>query len=172
MEKRHKFSLWYVLIGIWVVLIVQSYISSMFVVESIPYSSFLDLLKEGKVTEIAVSENEIQGKMITQEGKEQKFKSIRVDPELSEMLQNYQVTFKGEIEVNYAQNVLSWVLPIVLLVAIWYFVIRRMSGNQPGFMSIGKNKAKIYMENELNIRFDDVAAWTRQNRSWWRSSIS
>ena len=157
MEKRHKFSLWYVLIGIWVVLIVQSYISSMFVVESIPYSSFLDLLKEGKVTEIAVSENEIQGKMITQEGKEQKFKSIRVDPELSEMLQNYQVTFKGEIEVNYAQNVLSWVLPIVLLVAIWYFVIRRMSGNQPGFMSIGKNKAKIYMENELNIRFDDVA---------------
>ncbi len=157
MEKRHKFSLWYVLIGIWVVLIVQSYISSMFVVESIPYSSFLGLLQEGKVTEIAVSENEIQGKMITQEGKEQKFKSVRVDPELSEMLQNYKVTFKGEIEANYAQSVLSWVLPIVLLVAVWYFVIRRMSGNQPGFMSVGKNKAKIYMEDELNIRFDDVA---------------
>ncbi len=157
MEKRHKFSLWYVLIGIWVVLIVQSYISSMFVVESIPYSSFLGLLQEGKVTEIAVSENEIQGKMITPEGKEQKFKSVRVDPELSEMLQDYKVTFKGEIEANYAQNVLSWVLPIVLLVAVWYFVIRRMSGNQPGFMSIGKNKAKIYMEDELNIRFDDVA---------------
>lgn len=157
MEKRHKFSLWYVLIGIWVVLIVQGYISSMFVVESIPYSSFLGLLQEGKVTEIAVSENEIQGKMITQEGKEQKFKSVRVDPELSDMLQNYQVTFKGEIEVNYLQNVLSWVLPIVLLVAVWYFVIRRMSGNQPGFMSIGKNKAKIYMEDELNIRFGDVA---------------
>ncbi len=157
MEKRHKFSLWYVLIGIWVVLIVQSYISSMFVVESIPYSLFLGLLQEGKVTEIAVSENEIQGKMITPEGKEQKFKSVRVDPELSEMLQNYKVTFKGEIEANYAQNVLSWVLPIVLLVAVWYFVIRRMSGNQPGFMSVGKNKAKIYMEDELNIRFDDVA---------------
>ena len=157
MEKRHKFSLWYVLIGIWVVLIVQSYISSMFVVESIPYSSFLGLLQEDKVTEIAVSENEIQGKMITPEGKEQKFKSVRVDPELSEMLQDYKVTFKGEIEANYAQSILSWVLPIVLLVAVWYFVIRRMSGNQPGFMSIGKNKAKIYMEDELNIRFDDVA---------------
>lgn len=157
MEKRHKFSLWYVLIGIWVVLIVQSYISSMFVVENIPYSSFLGLLKEGKVTEVAISENEIEGKMVTQEGREQKFKSIRVDSELSEMLQNYNVTFKGEIEANYAQSVLSWVLPIVLLVAVWYFVIRRMSGNQPGFMSLGKNKAKIYMENELNIRFDDVA---------------
>ena len=157
MEKRHKFSLWYVLIGIWVVLIVQSYISSMFVVENIPYSSFLDLLKEGKVTEIAISENEIEGKMIAAEGKEQKFRSTRVDPELSEMLQNYHVTFKGEIGTNYAQSILSWVLPIALLVAVWYFVIRRMSGNQPGFMSLGKNKAKIYMENELNIRFDDVA---------------
>jgi len=156
-EKRHKFSLWYVLIGIWVVLIVQSYISSMFVVENIPYSSFLDLLKEGKVTEIAISENEIEGKMIAAEGKEQKFRSTRVDPELSEMLQNYHVTFKGEIGTNYAQSILSWVLPIALLVAVWYFVIRRMSGNQPGFMSLGKNKAKIYMENELNIRFDDVA---------------
>jgi cell division protease FtsH len=146
-----------VLIGIWVVLIVQSYISSMFVVENIPYSSFLGLLKDGKVTEIAISENEIQGKLITEEGKEQKFKSVRVDSELSDMLQNYNVTFKGEIEANYAQNVLSWVLPIILLVAVWYFVIRRMSGNQPGFMSLGKNKAKIYMEDELNIRFDDVA---------------
>jgi cell division protease FtsH len=146
-----------VLIGIWVVLIVQSYISSMFVVENIPYSSFLDLLKEGKVTEIAISENEIEGKMIAAEGKEQKFRSTRVDPELSEMLQNYHVTFKGEIGTNYAQSILSWVLPIALLVAVWYFVIRRMSGNQPGFMSLGKNKAKIYMENELNIRFDDVA---------------
>lgn len=157
MEKRHKFSLWYVLIGIWVVLIFQSYLSSLFAVQSVPYSEFLGLLEEGRVTELAVSENEIQGVMLDSEGREQKFKSTRVDPELSGMLQEYPVTFKGEIQSNYAQSVLSWVLPIVLLVAVWYFVIRRMSGNQPGFMSLGKNKAKIYMENELNIRFDDVA---------------
>jgi cell division protease FtsH len=156
-EKRHKFSLWYVLIGIWVVLIFQSYLSSLFAVQSVPYSEFLGLLEEGRVTELAVSENEIQGVMLDAERKEQKFKSTRVDPELSGMLQEYPVTFKGEIQSNYAQSVLSWVLPIVLLVAVWYFVIRRMSGNQPGFMSLGKNKAKIYMENELNIRFDDVA---------------
>ncbi|MFY9397274.1 MAG: ATP-dependent zinc metalloprotease FtsH [Desulfomonilia bacterium] len=157
MEKRHKFSLWYVLIGIWVVLIIQSYLSSLFAVQSVPYSEFLGLLREGRVTEIAVSENEIQGVMLDDERRELKFKTTRVDPELSEMLQEYPVTFKGEIQANHAQGVLSWVLPIALLVAVWYFVIRRMSGSQPGFMSLGKNRAKIYMENELNIRFDDVA---------------
>jgi cell division protease FtsH len=156
-EKRHKFSLWYVLIGIWVVLIIQSYLSSLFAVQSVPYSEFLGLLREGRVTEIAVSENEIQGVMLDDERRELKFKTTRVDPELSEMLQEYPVTFKGEIQANHAQGVLSWVLPIALLVAVWYFVIRRMSGSQPGFMSLGKNRAKIYMENELNIRFDDVA---------------
>jgi len=80
LEKRYKFSLWYILIGIWVVLIAQSYISSMFVVETIPYSSFLDSVKSGKVREVAISQDEIQGKLITKEGRELKFKTVRVDP--------------------------------------------------------------------------------------------
>ena len=63
MEKQHKFSLWYVILGIWVVLIVQNYIASMYASQVIPYSQFLSLLKAGKVTEIAVSANQIQGKM-------------------------------------------------------------------------------------------------------------
>ncbi len=157
MEKRYKFSLWYVLIGIWVVLIAQSYISSMFVVETIPYSNFLNLVKTNKVTEISVTQNEIHGKLIGNAGKEQKFKTVRVDPEISDMLANYKVTFKGEEQSAMVQGVLSWVVPLVLFVGIWFFIVTRMSGNQPGFMSLGKNKAKIYMDDELNIKFDDVA---------------
>jgi cell division protease FtsH len=42
-------------------------------------------------------------------------------------------------------------------VGIWYFLMKRMSGQQAGFMTLGKNKAKIYMENELNVTFNDVA---------------
>jgi len=156
-EKRYKFSLWYVLIGIWVVLIAQSYISSMFVVETIPYSNFLNLVKTNKVTEISVTQNEIHGKLIGNAGKEQKFKTVRVDPEISDMLANYKVTFKGEEQSAMVQGVLSWVVPLVLFVGIWFFIVTRMSGNQPGFMSLGKNKAKIYMDDELNIKFDDVA---------------
>ena len=56
MEKKHTFSIWYVLIGIWGVLLVQSSISSMLAVKTIPYSQFMNALKQGKVTEIAISQ--------------------------------------------------------------------------------------------------------------------
>jgi len=157
MEKQHKFSIWYILVGIWIVLLMQNYIAHMFVVKTIAYSQFLDLLKDGKVKEIAVSANQIQGKMIDEGGEVKGFKTVRVDPELSDMLQQYNVTFKGEIESTFVANLLSWIFPIFLFVGVWYLLMRRMSGQQPGFMSLGKNKAKIYMENELNVTFDDVA---------------
>ena len=93
MEKQHKFSLWYVILGIWVVLIVQNYIASMYAAQVIPYSQFLTLLKAGKITEIAVSANQIQGKMKVDGTPEdfKPFKTIRVDPDLSKVLEQYPV---------------------------------------------------------------------------------
>ncbi len=159
MEKKQKFSIWYVLLGFWVVLIIQGYISSMLANQVIPYSQFLSLLKAGKVTEVAVTADQIQGKMkVNGEATEPKgFRTVRVDPELSTLLDQYKVTFKGEIESTFLKNLLSWVVPILLFVGIWYFLMKRMGSQQMGFMSLGKNKAKIYMENELNVTFDDVA---------------
>jgi hypothetical protein len=43
--------------------IIQSYIASMFAVQTIPYSQFLNLLKTGKIMEVAITANQIQGKM-------------------------------------------------------------------------------------------------------------
>ena len=40
---------------------------------------------------------------------------------------------------------------------VWGFLIRRMGGASGGLMSIGKSKAKVYMERDINIKFDDVA---------------
>jgi cell division protease FtsH len=94
MEKKHRFSLWYILIGMWLVLIVQSYIAAMFAVQTVPYSQFLNLLRNGKITEIAVTATQIQGKMKVDDGKTgatKAFKTIRVDQELSSMLEQYPV---------------------------------------------------------------------------------
>ncbi len=159
MEKQHKFSLWYVILGIWVVLIVQNYIASMYAAQVIPYSQFLNLLKAGKVTEIAISANQIQGKMKVEgtPGETKPFKTVRVDPDLSKMLEQYPVIFKGEIESTFMRDLFSWIFPLLLFVGVWYFLMKRMGGQQAGFMTLGKNKAKIYMENELNVTFADVA---------------
>ena len=50
MKKEHKFSLFYILLAVWAVLLIQSYLASVMSSQVVPYSQFLKLLKEGKVT--------------------------------------------------------------------------------------------------------------------------
>ena len=160
MEKQHKFSIWYVLIGIWIVILVQGYISSILAVKTIPYSQFLDLLKDGKVRQVAITADRIQGKIKGEKsngGKETRFQTVRVDPQISELLNKYNVTFKGEIESTFLKDLFSWIFPIFLFIGIWYLFIKKMSGQQPGFMTLGKNKARVYMEDELDVTFEDTA---------------
>ena len=160
MEKHHKFSMWYVLLGVWVVLIIQNAIFSAFSIKTISYSEFLKALNEDRVTEVAITSNIIQGR-IRGPGEAsdaaQPFRTIRVDAELSDLLSGHNVQFKGEIESTFVRDLFSWIFPIFLFVGVWFFLMKRMQGQQPGFMSLGKNKAKIYMEDEVGVRFEDVA---------------
>ncbi len=160
MQKHYKFSMWYVILGIWGVLIIQNLIASAVAIETIPYSRFLKLLKEKKITEVAISSNQIQGRMHTETepaGKGVMFRTVRVDPEISQLLEEYNVTFKGQVESTFLRDLFSWVFPVLMFVGIWYFMIKRMQGQQQGFMTLGKNKAKIYMQDEVGITFNDVA---------------
>jgi len=160
MEKHHKFSIWYVLIAIWVVFILHNLIGQMFAVERIPYSGFVKALQEGRVVEVAVTQDRIQGKMkFTQEGQEveKAFSTVRVDPELSELLEKYDVTFKGVVESNFLKNLASWVFPVLLFVGIWYLMMRRFSAQQGSFLTLGRKKARVYMEDEVGVTFDDAA---------------
>jgi cell division protease FtsH len=159
MKKEHKFSLFYILLAVWLVLLIQSYLASMMSSQVIPYSQFLKLLKEGKVSEVAITANRIEGKMKVEgkPGEPQPFRTNRVDQDLSELLDKYQVTFKGEVESTVLRDLFSWIFPIIIFFGIWYLLMKKMGGQQAGFMTLGKSKAKIYMENEIKITFKDVA---------------
>ncbi len=160
MEKHHKVSIWYVVLGIWVVLIVHNLLVSAFAIKTIPYSEFLTLLKENKIIEVAIRANQIQGKMndaASGAAKEIMFRTVRVDPDTSKLLEQYNVPFKGEIESQFLANLFSWLIPIFIFIGIWFFLMKRMTGQQPGFMTLGKNKAKIYMQEDIDVRFEDVA---------------
>jgi cell division protease FtsH len=67
MKKQHRFSIWYAIIGMWVVLFLHNMIAGSLTVKNIPYSEFVKAVKEGRVSEIAISENEIQGRMLGSE---------------------------------------------------------------------------------------------------------
>ena len=160
MEKQHKFSVWYILLGIWGVFIIHNMIFSALSIKTIPYSEFLKLVKEGKVSEVAITQNQIQGSLLndgSESGKGELFRTVRVDSDISQLLEKNNIKFKGEIESTFFRDLFSWIVPIFIFVGIWYFMMRRMTGKQPGFMSLGKNKAKIYMQDDLDVTFDDVA---------------
>lgn len=160
MEKQYRFSIWYVLIAVWIVLILQNWIVQMFAVERIPYSEFIKALDAGKVVEVAITQDRLQGRMkVIENGQEKNkaFTTVRVDKDLSELLEQHNVTFKGVIESNFLTNLASWVVPVLLFVGIWYLMMRRLAAQQGSFLTLGRKKAKVYMEDEVGVTFDDAA---------------
>jgi len=126
----------------------------------IPYSRFETLLDANKVSEVAITQNRIQGTLKEAEPDGLKdFVTTRVQPpELAESLTKHGVTYSGIVESHWIADVLSWILPAIFFVGIWMFAIRRMGqGGLGGLMTIGKSRAKIYVEKETKVTFADVA---------------
>jgi len=86
------------------------------------------------------------------------FETIRVeDPELVGQLESMGIEFTGKPERGWLLNfLLVWIFPLIILVAIWGFIFRRMNPTG-GMMSIGKSKAKVFVEGKTGITFTDVA---------------
>jgi cell division protease FtsH len=158
MKKQHRFSIWYAVLGVWLVLLLHNMIASALLVKNIPYSEFIAAVKAGKVSEIAISDSSIQGRMISEDGSGtgELFRTIRVDPEISQLLEENNVKYSGRLESNFLGTLLSWLIPIAIFFGIWIFMMRRFQ-QQSGFMTIGKNKARIYVEDDVPVRFGDAA---------------
>ena len=151
--KQRQFSIWYMFIALWVLMLIQMFLPSFFNPTEIPYSEFKEAVAKGDVTEISVSTHIIHGKM-----KEDKsFNTIRIeDPDLVRDLAQRQVKVTGVIESTLVRDLLSWIVPIALFFGVWWFLLRRM-GQSQGFMTVGQSKAKIYVEKEVKVTFADVA---------------
>ncbi|HMV64382.1 MAG TPA: ATP-dependent zinc metalloprotease FtsH [Rhodocyclaceae bacterium] len=161
MEKKTQFSLWYFLFALFAVFTLHDLWVQVRTTEPLPYSEFQRRLKAGEVAEIAIADNTIQGsfKQALPDGR-QKFVTTRVDPELARDLGQYDVKFTGVVESTLLRDILGWVLPAVIFVAIWLFAMRRFGGKQGfggGFMNLGKSKAKVYVEANTGVSFADVA---------------
>jgi cell division protease FtsH len=158
MNKQTRFHIGYWIGAALILLVVQYFYITAQKVAAIPYSQFQQLLHDSKVAEIGVSDRYIQGKLKEPlpDGKSE-FVTTRVDPQFADELQKYGVTYRGEVESTLVQDLLSWILPVVLFFGLWTFIARRMRGLGGGLMSIGKSKAKIYVEADTGVRFDDVA---------------
>jgi len=173
-ETKTRFSIWYFLIAAGVVWLIQLFLLAPHEAK-ISYSQFKQLVAEKKVYDLTVSDQIIHGKLeagvplppaesvvgnATPSAPSEKghpFKTVRVeDPTLVKDLQTAGIDFSGTVENTFLTTLLGWLIPMVLFLGLWFFLIRAV-GPQQGLMTIGKSKAKIYIADETKVTFNDVA---------------
>jgi cell division protease FtsH len=159
-NKKVSFSVLCAFLTIGAVMFVHNFITPMQMLEELPYSEFKTLLAAGNVVEVTVTRQSLLGKLKPEEGsKEPKlFTTVRVeDPDLVKELNVRNVKFTGMIESTFVRDIIWWVIPALIFVGIWFFVIRRLGQGPKGFMTVGQSKAKIYAEKDTKVTFVDVA---------------
>jgi cell division protease FtsH len=160
MDKKAHINFWYVIAAVLGLLFLHNAYVQNTAPKPIPYSQFQTLLDEDKVAEVAITQDRIRGtlKEPLPDGAKD-FVTTRVETDLADKLAKHNVVYTGVIESNWLGNVLSWILPMLVFVGIWMFLIRRMGqgGLGGGMMSIGKSRAKVFVEKSTNVTFADVA---------------
>ena len=173
-KKGSKTILIWVIIIMAIILITSIFPLGRSQVRSIPYSKYQYFLQNDLILkgEVVVKENEFRGTLkktfqdVLPNGKTveyQKFKTIL--PFVDEkMVAEWQ---EKEISIEFVQPSSEWLiflgnfLPWILLIAFWVFLARRMQGGGGGggrnIFSFGKSRAKMMMESETKVTFDDVA---------------
>lgn len=128
-------------------------------VQSIPYSQFLQLLNEQKVSDLRVEKDQISGKLQAPIDGHNLFSTVRVDPALATDLAQSGVGFTGVNENTFLNGLLGWLLPFFLIMVIWHFLFRGMAEKQGigGLMNIGKSRAKVFVQRDTGVTFADVA---------------
>ena len=160
-NRGQRWLVWYAVLAIVGIMIFRAVYQDWQVVEPLPYSEFLQQLESKNVKEVAVYGDHLRGELIKPgaDGKKQ-FTVTRVDNRLAELLASHKVKFTGVIQSTFLRDILGWIIPALVFFGFWMFIMRRFTekgGLGGGFMSIGKSNAKVYVEKDIGVTFDDVA---------------
>ena len=156
-KKTKGFTFLYFIIAFIVIVVVNSYFFTS-EVKHIPYSEFKELITRGKISDVIIDADSIQGNLTLESGKKTKFLTSRVDdPELVKDLQKNNIKFSGQYENKFIKAIISWVLPFAIIILVWNLLMRRMGGAPSSVLNFGKSRGKIYGEDEIKITFQDVA---------------
>lgn len=159
-EKKVSFNLAHIFFGLLAFLVVKSCLDGM-AMQSIGYSEFKEHLQKGDIKAVQIQGENISGQFKKPIQGKTTFHTTIVNPEIAKLFDKYGVPYKSEGSGSFLGNFLFFIFPTLLFIGFWYYILRRglkgMSGGGGSFMSIGKSKAKIYVEKDTKTTFKDVA---------------
>ncbi len=128
--------------------------------KTVPLSQLINDVKSGAITSIDVYPNKIVANAKT--GATQSFKEVNSDvyqlfKDAGVNLGKTKVVIKDDTTMNNWINILTGILPIVLMVAFFYFIFRQARGAQENIFSFGKSRAKLFSKDTPKVTFADVA---------------
>ena len=161
MENKHKYNVIFAVFAAFGILIFHEIWVQQQSIQAVPYSELETLLQQGKVSELTIRENYIAGDLKEPDSNGKKIiVANRVDPRLAEHLSKYSVPYTQVYESKVLVTLLSWIVPALVFFGIWFLIFKKFSDKQGlggGFMNIGKSKAKVYVEHQTGVTFEDVA---------------
>ena len=161
MNKQTQINLGYVLLALIGIFLFQQWlISSMTESRTVPFSQFEQYLKDGRISDVVIGDQYLTGKLKDSGERLKVVVTAKVEPDLAHYLDQYGVRYGRVVESHFLENVISWVAPTLIFFGIWLFFVRRMAEKQGmggGLVSIGKSRAKVYVEKDTGVTFDDVA---------------
>jgi cell division protease FtsH len=160
MQPKTRFTLTYLAITLLGIMIVNVVLSRRDPVRTIPYSQFQALVNEGKVESVTVTGDQIQGQLKQPQDGARRFVTLRVEDGLAAMLSQHDVKYGAAIDDRVLPTIIGWVAPVLVFFGLWMVLMRFMAsrgGGGPGLLSIGKSKAKVYVEKDTKTTFGDVA---------------
>ena len=128
--------------------------------QTIPYSSFIEMVKTGSVSQVTIEGRDIKGKTNTGSMFNTFSPETNNAAMVGELLDNsVEITAAPPEGQSLLMTIfISW-FPFLLLIGIWIFFMRQMQGGGGGrgAMSFGKSKARMLGEDEIHVTFKDVA---------------
>lgn len=159
MDNKWHWNVWYFLIAFSALLMFQGMWREHQGSETLPYSEFLRLLEQRKVTDLRISGEQISGTLLEPINLHKYFTTTRVDSALADTLTAHQARFTAVRQNTLLSTLLSWLLPMLLIFAFWSLLLRRMGDRQGfgGMVNVGKSRARVYVERDTGVTFADVA---------------
>jgi len=158
-DKKHSWNIGYWLVALLLLFLLQDIWRGASEAQAVSYSEFEQALADGRIASLTISDRLLTGRLKTPEGNKTVLVATRVEPELAARLQKFDVPYTRVVESTLLRDLLSWILPALVFFGLWFFLFRNFADKQGmgNFLSIGKSRAKIYVQTDTGITFADVA---------------